>query len=168
MYHSINMEIRSIWPIILNKPHWPWVTSAIFDKDAKLVAPMVKNPPAMQEIQVRSLGWKIPWRKERLPTPVFLPGNIYGQRSLAGYSSWGCKELDTTEWLTLFILFFSKPSWLQVNSRHTNLWFPESILCQIWAMFSHLQFFPTPLSFLISQYLAVEVLQSDWKFFRNI
>ena len=106
MYHSINMEIRSIWPIILNEPHWPWVTSAIFDKDAKLVAPMVKNPPAMQEIQVRSLGWKIPWRKERLPTPVFLPGNIYGQRSLAGYSSWGCKELDTTEWLTLFILFF--------------------------------------------------------------
>ena len=31
------------------------------------------------------------------PTPVFLPGESHGQRSLAGYSPWGCKELDTTE-----------------------------------------------------------------------
>ena len=32
-----------------------------------------------------------------LPTPVFLPGEFHGQRSLAGYSPWGCKESDTTE-----------------------------------------------------------------------
>ena len=31
------------------------------------------------------------------PTPVFLPGEFYGQRSLVGYSPWGHKELDTTE-----------------------------------------------------------------------
>ena len=31
------------------------------------------------------------------PTPVFLPGECHGQRSLEGYSPWGCKELDTTE-----------------------------------------------------------------------
>ena len=31
------------------------------------------------------------------PTPVFLPGEFHGQRSLVGYSPWGCKELDTTE-----------------------------------------------------------------------
>ena len=31
------------------------------------------------------------------PTPVFLPGESQGQRSLAGYSPWGCKESDTTE-----------------------------------------------------------------------
>ena len=31
------------------------------------------------------------------PTPVFLPGESHGQRSLAGYSSWGCKESDMTE-----------------------------------------------------------------------
>ena len=43
----------------------------------------------------------IPWRKEWLPTPVFLPGEFHGQRSLAGYSSWGHKELDMTEQLTL-------------------------------------------------------------------
>ena len=35
---------------------------------------------------------KIPWRKEWQPTPVFLPGKSHGQRSLAGYSSWGHKE----------------------------------------------------------------------------
>ena len=40
---------------------------------------------------------KIPWRGARQPTQVFLPGECYGQRSLAGYSPWGCKELDTTE-----------------------------------------------------------------------
>ena len=36
-----------------------------------------------------------------LPTPVFLPGEFRGQRSLVGYSPWGCKELDTTKQLTL-------------------------------------------------------------------
>ena len=43
---------------------------------------------------------KIPWRREWLPTPVFWPGEYRGQRSLVGYSPWGRKELDRTEWLT--------------------------------------------------------------------
>ena len=34
---------------------------------------------------------KIPWRRKWQPTPVFLPGEPQGQRSLAGYSPWGCK-----------------------------------------------------------------------------
>ena len=38
---------------------------------------------------------KVPWRRKWQPTPVFLPGNPHGQRRLAGYSPWGCKELDT-------------------------------------------------------------------------
>ena len=37
------------------------------------------------------------WRRERQPTPVFLPGEFRGQRSLVGYSPWGHKELDMTE-----------------------------------------------------------------------
>ena len=45
--------------------------------------------------------WNIPWRRELLPTPGFLPGESHGQRSLAGYSPWGCRESDTTERLTL-------------------------------------------------------------------
>ena len=40
---------------------------------------------------------KIPWRRKWQLTPVFLPGESHGQRSLAGYSPWSCKELDTTE-----------------------------------------------------------------------
>ena len=40
---------------------------------------------------------KIPWRRARQPTPVFLPGESHRQRSLGGKSSWGCKELDMTE-----------------------------------------------------------------------
>ena len=43
---------------------------------------------------------KIPWRKEWLPTSVFLPGEFHGQRSLASYSPWGHKESDTTKQLT--------------------------------------------------------------------
>ena len=40
-----------------------------------------------------------PWRRAWQPTPVFLPRESYGQRSLAGYSPRGRKESDTTEWL---------------------------------------------------------------------
>ena len=40
---------------------------------------------------------KTPWRRAWQPTPVFLPGKSHGQRSRAGYSPWGHKELDTTE-----------------------------------------------------------------------
>ena len=40
---------------------------------------------------------KIPWRRKRQPTPVLLPGESHGGRSLVGYSPWGGKELDTTE-----------------------------------------------------------------------
>ena len=44
---------------------------------------------------------RIPWRMEWQPTPVFLPGEFHEQRSLAGYSSWGCRDSDMTEQLTL-------------------------------------------------------------------
>ena len=46
---------------------------------------------------VRSQVRKIPWRRAWQPTPVFLPGESHGQRSLVGYSLRGCKELDTTK-----------------------------------------------------------------------
>ena len=64
---------------------------------ASLVAQMVKNLPAMQG-QIPGSGlWvrKIPWRREWQPTPVVLPGEFYGQRSLGGYSPWGGKESDS-------------------------------------------------------------------------
>ena len=55
----------------------------------------------MQEACVQSPVWEDPWRREWLPTPVFLPGELHGQRGLEGYSQWGCKESDTTERPTL-------------------------------------------------------------------
>jgi len=56
------------------------------------VAQLIKNPPAMRETWVLSLGCEDPWRRERLPTPVFWPREFHGL-----YRPWGHKELDTTE-----------------------------------------------------------------------
>ena len=75
-----------------------------------LVAQMVKNLPAMQETQVRSLGWKIPWRKKWQPTLELLPGEFHGQRSLVGYCPWIHKQSDMTDRLTITCSFvISKP-----------------------------------------------------------
>ena len=46
----------------------------------------------------------MPWRRKWQPTPIFLPGKSHGQRSLVGYSPWGSKESDTTEWLSIDII----------------------------------------------------------------
>ena len=64
------------------------------------MAQQVNNPPAVQGTQVtrvRSLGQEDPLEEGMATTPVFLPEEYAGQRGLAGYSPWGCKELDTTE-----------------------------------------------------------------------
>ena len=47
------------------------------------------------------------WRREWQSTPLFLPGESHGQRSLASYSPCGCKELDMAEWLTISFSQFS-------------------------------------------------------------
>ena len=60
---------------------------------------VVKNPPVRCEFYPRVE--KIPWRRAGQPTPVIWPGESHGQRNLAGYSLWGCKESDITEQLTL-------------------------------------------------------------------
>ena len=61
---------------------------------------VVKNPPAMQETWSGSLSQKDSLEKEMTTHSSILPGKSHGQRSLVGYSPWGRKELDTTEWLT--------------------------------------------------------------------
>ena len=57
---------------------------------ASLVAQMVKNLLAKQETQVRSLGQED--SLEKATNSKLLPGEFHGQRSLAGYSPWGCKD----------------------------------------------------------------------------
>ena len=54
---------------------------------------MIKTPPAGFSPWVG----KIFWRREWLPTPIFLPGELHGQRILVVYSPWGRRELDMTE-----------------------------------------------------------------------
>ena len=58
-----------------------------------LMAQTVKSPFTKRETQIHSWGG-IPWRREWLPTAVFLPGEIHGQRSLEGYSPWGRKQSE--------------------------------------------------------------------------
>ena len=56
---------------------------------------------------------RFPWRRKWQPTPVFLPGESHGQRSLVGYSPRGRKESDMTERLH----FTSLLLWQSVGSR---------------------------------------------------
>ena len=61
------------------------------------VATAVKNPPASRRCnRLRLDPWArmLPWKRKRHPTPAFLPGKFHGQRSLAGYSQWSCKEAE--------------------------------------------------------------------------
>ena len=71
--------------------HCPW---------ASLVAQTVKNACNAGDRVNPQVG-KIPWRREWLLIPVLFPGEFHGQRSLAGYNTWGHKESDTNEQLTL-------------------------------------------------------------------
>ena len=64
---------------------------------ASLMAQMVKNLPAMWETQVQFLDWEDLLEEVITTYSSILPGETHGQRSLAGYSSWSCKGLDTTE-----------------------------------------------------------------------
>ena len=65
---------------------------------------MIKNPPAIvgdvKTCEFHRWVGKIPWRRARQPTLVFLPGEAHGQRSLVGYSPWGLTESDMTEQLS--------------------------------------------------------------------
>ena len=59
---------------------------------------------------------KIPWRRKWQPTPIFLPGEFHGQRSLVGYSPWGRKESDTTDYKSTILQFPNV--WLKNKMAH--------------------------------------------------
>ena len=69
---------------------------------------------------------KIPWRRKWQPTPVFLPGESHGQRSLAGYSPWVHKESDMTEhsthYITLGISKFEKYETFKLFIGLSHMW----------------------------------------------
>ena len=72
---------------------------------ASLVAQLIKNPPVMWEAWVLPLGGEDPRRREKLPTPVFWPGEFHGL-----YGPWGRKESDMTERLSLSLSGGSVPA----------------------------------------------------------
>ena len=95
---------------------------------------MVKHLPAMWETQIQSLGQEDPLEKGMQPTPVSLPGESHGWRSLAGYSPWGHEESDMPEQLAIYfhkckteqILFISVQknlSWVGLAENNQFLWF---------------------------------------------
>ena len=63
------------------------------------MAQLVKNPPAMQETWVQSLGWEDPQEKGKATHSTFWPGEFHGLYSPCGY-----KQSDMTELLSLLIL----------------------------------------------------------------
>ena len=76
---------------------------------------------------------EIPWSRKWQPTPGFWPGKSHGQRSLVGYSLWGCKESGTTEQLNHrhhLILY----EWLVLDSFHSFIYliyiFGAPTVCQ--------------------------------------
>ena len=77
--------------VVCAMPVAPWNHKGRFN-DSEAMAQMVRYLPAMWETWVQALNLEGPLEKEWLPTPVFLPGEFHGQRSLAGYSPWGCKS----------------------------------------------------------------------------
>ena len=58
---------------------------------------------------------KIPWRREWHSTPVFLPGECNGQRSLVSYNPWGYKESDRTEQIILWGLIYYSMSYNEMS-----------------------------------------------------
>ena len=98
------------FPVRVRKPYQLWLKEGPmtrFNNSPVFKFPNVawsaKRPPAMQKTPVRSLGQEDPLEKGMEPTPVFFLGEFHGQRSLVGYSPWGCKESDTTKRLTHII-----------------------------------------------------------------
>ena len=83
---------------------WKFVTSLLFLSlflCDLMVAQVVKNSPGYRRPSFNPWVRNIFWRREWKPTPVFLPGEFHGQRSLAGYSPCGRKKSDMIERLTL-------------------------------------------------------------------
>ena len=95
---------------------------------ASLVTQSVKNLPAMQEMQVQSLAWEDPLEKVLAIHSSILSGESHGLRSLAGDSSYGCKESERTEAR-------------EHACKYTNTLTAETLLCQQRSVSSRLWFF---------------------------
>ena len=85
---------------------------------ASLVAQLVKNPPAMQEIWVWSLGWEDPLERGKVTHSSILAWESHEYGSLAGYSPWGHKEGH--DWATF--THFTHLPWSDGTGCHYHFW----------------------------------------------
>ena len=87
---------------------------------------------------------RIPWRRAWEPTPGLFPGEFHGQRSLADYSAWGCKESDTTKTFILSLsgCYNTRTIAVDVSKKEEKLWKEDADLNRnrghfVWANQSH-------------------------------
>ena len=95
--------LRWLWQMFLASMSLIEINLFLIRVWVSLGTQMVKNPPAMQETRVLSIGWEGSPEKEWSAIPVILHGEFHGQRSLAEYSPWCLKKSD--DWLTNIITF---------------------------------------------------------------
>ena len=124
------------------------------------VAQLVKNPLQCMRPGFDPWVGKIPWRRERLPTPVFWLGEFHGL-----YSPCDCKELETTEWLSLSDLGLKpfpkgrKVTTLDISPKPSPLFSTPSVLLGIPAQLSE---FLSQSCSVISDSLQPHGLYSPW------
>ena len=135
-----------------------------------LMAQMVKNSPAMWEICIWSLGWDNPLEKRTATHFSILAWEFHGYRSLAGYSPWGHRESDMTEWLSLshskLVIHMGLICWCNVSNHfHGCCYLSTPPICKFMlsclehlSKVQNLSFFFSPglmLSFNIQPFAAV-------------
>ena len=113
---------------------------------------MINDLPAMQETWIRSLGWEDIWRREWQPTPVFLPGEFHGQRSLVCYTVNGVTKswtwLSDYQGLWLVCYFYwncSSPTYIHYYLQEYLLRLDQSLFLfpSSWPTYQLIQFNPT-------------------------
>ena len=121
---------------------------------------MVKNPPAMRRPGFDPWAGEDPLEKDMATTPIFLPGESHGQKSLVGYSPGGCKEVDTMEQLSWHTshsgLFSTISSAFLTNLCLLSVIIPNRGLLKSSTMIVHVSIYPcNSVSFCFAYFDAV-------------